>query len=277
MMEKAIVGVFDEQYDAQQAREALLSEGFSSDNVRLSSAESSETTSSTHESSSQGESIGQKIGKMFGFGKDDDTYSEAVRRGNYVLVADVADEQQAERAQVIIEQHNPVDIDERAEQWRQSGWQSSRTETQTTDYNVTRGNGGEEVVPVVEEELRVSKRQTQRGGVRVRSHNYEKPVEANVELHEEHGTVERRPVNRPATETDVANAEASVEVRDTAEEAVVAKDARVVEEVVVGKEASNRTETISDSVRRTEVDVEDVDGEKGKTAATRNSKKPSRR
>lgn len=260
MMEKAIVGVFDEQYDAQQARDALLSEGFSSDNVRLSSAESTETTSPTNESSSQGESIGQKIGKMFGFGKDDDTYSEAVRRGNYVLVADVVDEQQAERAEVIIEQHNPVDIDERAAQWRESGWSGSVAGARTT---------GEEVIPVVEEELRVGKRQTQRGGVRVRSHNYEKPVEANVELHEEHGTVARRRVDRPATETDVANAEASIEVRDTAEEAVVAKDARVVEEVVVGKEASNRTETISDSVRRTEVDVEDVNGGKGKTA-TRN-------
>jgi len=50
-------------------------------------------------------------------------------------------------------------------------------------------------------------------------------------------------------------------VRDTAEEAVVAKDARVVEEVAVGKEASDRTETISDSVRRTDVDVETVEDE----------------
>jgi stress response protein YsnF len=64
-------------------------------------------------------------------------------------------------------------------------------------------------------------------------------------------------------------------VRDTAEEAVVAKDARVVEEVVVGKEASDRTETISDSVRRTDVDVETVEDEE--TTATRNSEKRSAR
>jgi stress response protein YsnF len=87
--------------------------------------------------------------------------------------------------------------------------------------------------------------------------------------------VERRPVDRPATEADVAHGEVSFEVRDTAEEAVVAKDARVVEEVVVGKEASDRTETISDSVRRTDVDVETVEDEE--TTATRNSEKRSAR
>jgi stress response protein YsnF len=73
----------------------------------------------------------------------------------------------------------------------------------------------------------------------------------------------------------VANGEVSFEVRDTAEEAVVAKDARVVEEVAVGKEASDRTETISDSVRRTDVDVETVEDEE--TTATRNSEKRSAR
>ena len=41
----------------------------------------------------------------------------------------------------------------------------------------------------------------------------------------------------------------------TAEEPVVAKTAHVVEEVVVGREATERTETVKDTVRREEVDV----------------------
>jgi stress response protein YsnF len=46
-----------------------------------------------------------------------------------------------------------------------------------------------------------------------------------------------------------------VEVRETSEEPVIAKTARVVEEVVIGREATERTETVKDTVRREEVEV----------------------
>jgi stress response protein YsnF len=38
----------------------------------------------------------------------------------------------------------------------------------------------------------------------------------------------------------------------------VAKDARVTEEVVVNKDVNERTEEVADTVRHTEVEVEDV-------------------
>jgi uncharacterized protein (TIGR02271 family) len=249
-MTQALVAVFKDRTKAQQAHDALLAEGFSTSNVRLASTKDLDTSASTSGSEGHDESFGQKIASFFGFGKGDetDTYSEAVRRGNCVLSVDVTDDEQARRAADTLERHDPVDIDARAAQWRESGWQGSQAGTQA--------NGGE-AIPIVEEQLRVGKREVRRGGVRVRSHNYEKPVEANVQLREEHATVERRPADRPATEADVAAGEASLEARTTAEEAIVDKEARVVEEVVVGKEASHRTETISDSVRRTDVDVEE--------------------
>ena len=46
-----------------------------------------------------------------------------------------------------------------------------------------------------------------------------------------------------------------VEVRETAEEPVVSKTAHVVEEVVVGRETTERTETVRDTVRREDVEV----------------------
>lgn len=72
--------------------------------------------------------------------------------------------------------------------------------------------------------------------------------------------MERHPVDRPATEAELGNAfeEKSVELRETAEEPVVAKTARVVEEVDVDKEVSTRTETVRDTVRRRDVEVEDL-------------------
>ena len=120
---------------------------------------------------------------------------------------------------------------------------------------------GRASVPVVEEQLHVGKREVERGGVRVRSTVQEKPVEAEVTLREERAVVERRPVDRPASESDFARAgrDAAVEVRERAEVPVVDKHARVVEEVIVGKEVEQRTETVRDTVRRTDVEVEEVD------------------
>jgi len=117
-------------------------------------------------------------------------------------------------------------------------------------------------VPVVEEQLKVGKREVETsGGVRVRTDIEEKPVEAQVNLREEHVRVERRPVDRPATQADMNQAQhgRTIEVREKSEQPVVQKEARVVEEVVVGKEATQRTETVRDTVRRTDVDVEQVD------------------
>jgi uncharacterized protein (TIGR02271 family) len=85
----------------------------------------------------------------------------------------------------------------------------------------------------------------------------ETPVNESVTLREERATIERRPVDRPASEADLTNfRDESIEVRETAEKAVVSKTARVVEEVTVGKTATEHTEQVSDSVRKTVVDVQ---------------------
>lgn len=119
----------------------------------------------------------------------------------------------------------------------------------------------EAVIPVVEEELRVGKREVEKGGVRITNRVTETPVEEEVRLREEHINVERRPVDRPVSSTDNAFQSGAIEVTETAEEAVVAKNARVVEEVVVNKDVQERTETVRDTVHRTDVDVQQVEGE----------------
>ena len=77
-------------------------------------------------------------------------------------------------------------------------------------------------------------------------------------LRDEKVLVERRPVNRAAAVADFTPGERSFKVRATGEEAVVGKNARVVEEVLVGKNSSEHTEVIRDTIRRTEVDVEEL-------------------
>jgi uncharacterized protein (TIGR02271 family) len=128
---------------------------------------------------------------------------------------------------------------------------------------------GQAAIPVVKEELEVGKREVAGGGVRVESRVTERPVEAQVSLHEEHVKVERRPVDRAASADDLgAFREGTLEVTEKREVPVVAKTARVVEEVVVGKQATDRTETIRDVVHETDVKVENLAGTSGTARTT---------
>lgn len=115
-------------------------------------------------------------------------------------------------------------------------------------------------IPIIEEELKVGKQVVETGGARLHSTIVEKPVEETVNLREEHVTVERTAVDRPATDADLAAlGNTEIELTERAEVPVVSKEARVVEEVTLGKEVQEREETIRDTVRKTEVDVENID------------------
>ncbi|MDX1994098.1 MAG: YsnF/AvaK domain-containing protein [bacterium] len=221
-------------------------------------------------------------------GLDEETagyYAEGIRRGGTLVVAHTSDEE-ADRAVDILNDYDPVDVHRRAESWRQSGWTGFNESSQpltsndvvmerrsyTTNGTTNGGNGSTRNVEdgttleVVEEELQVGKREVERGAVRVRSFVTETPVQEQVRLREERVTVDRHPVNRQATEADFRTGEETFEVTEMAEEPIVSKQARVVEEVVVRKDVDERVETISDTVRRKDVEIEG--GTAGTTGST---------
>jgi len=191
--------------------------------------------------------------------EDAQYYAEGVKRGG-LLVAVSADDESADQAADIMRRHGAVDIDKRAESWREEGWmRSEETRTTLTEPRAAATQEHEGVIPIVQEEIQVGKRQIQTGAVRVYSHITEVPVEEEISLREERAKVERRPVDRPATEAERdAFTERSFEIRETAEEPVVSKQARVKEEVTVGKETTERTERIVETARRTEVEVDKI-------------------
>lgn len=121
------------------------------------------------------------------------------------------------------------------------------------------GATSHEAIPVVEERLRVGKRETGHGRVRIRSYVVETPVEEQVTLRREHVEVERRDMNQPVAATDELFRERVIEATETQEEAVIAKEARVTGEVSLRKDTDVHTETVRDTVRRTEVEVERED------------------
>jgi stress response protein YsnF len=112
----------------------------------------------------------------------------------------------------------------------------------------------ERIIPIMREEIRVGRRTVERGGVRVASHTVQRPISEQVHLRETHVDIERRPVDRPLRGDEKAFADDTVEMVEMADEPVVSKQARVVEEVVVRKHVEDRTATISDQVRSTEIE-----------------------
>ena len=263
-MSRTITALFDQRSDAEAAKNRLeqseVHAGHVSIHDKTSSGYSDQNYSTTREPGFWG-----SVKNAFLPDEDRHAYEEGVRRGGFLLTADV-NEDQVDNAVRVLEDSNSIDIDDRSRQWREQGWaygaagagaaDRGRTDLAATDYATAGTTGDEQVIPVAEEELVVGKREVNRGGARVRSYVTETPVHEQLRLREERINVERRPVDRALTDADDAFRERTINVSATGEEAVVGKTARVVEEVVVSKTADTRVEEIDDTVRRTEVEVD---------------------
>ena len=282
-MSSVLVGMFESQAAAAQARGKLMSAGFAASAVTLTGGGSSSSTTATPAGTVSSDEPHEKgaIARFFDdlFGGDDqddavrtgytDTYNEAFKRGAYGVSVTTTDDDEADKAERILNDAGAVDIDEKADSWRKEGWTGGApismgmtgTSAGTTESSAALKAGDTRKLQEVEEELKVGKRAVAKGGVRIFTRMTEVPVSETVRLREEHADVKRTTVDRPATEADFAAfKEGSIEVREMAEEAVVSKTARVTGEVEIGKTATEREETIRDTVRKTKVDVEQLAG-----------------
>ncbi len=288
-MSRTITAMFDDRAHADAAVQQLTQQlGIASSDIQMHAADATPTAGETAAASTD-TGFWASLKDLFVPDEDRTTYAEGMRRGSIVVSATV-EEGKLEQAMDVLEGHGAVDLDTREAEWRQEGWTGTQAvapdatvasvpaaaglgvaATGTVVGSTTRAVapataaatttarvGGEEVIPIVEENLRVGKRDVERGRVRVRSYVVETPVSEQVMLHQEHVDVERRVVDRPVTGADALFQDRTIEATETAEEAVIAKEARVTGEVVIRKEATERTETVKDTVRRTEVEIDDT-------------------
>jgi uncharacterized protein (TIGR02271 family) len=131
------------------------------------------------------------------------------------------------------------------------------------------GTEGTTSIPVIEENLQVGKQTVETGGAYIRSRIVETPVQQNISLSEEQVRVERSSVDRPANNAELEGfKEGVIELKEYAEVPVVSKSARVVEEVNIGKDVTEHEETVRDTVRKTEVDIEEIKKNQGTSQDT---------
>ena len=271
-----VIGAFDDRSAADRAVDDLLQAGFERRDVHV-EHQAASPAAGQRAPANNGAGFFPGLFEMdhdegrtrnASYAAHADTYQEAVRRGSAVVVVDTRGEAEAERASSLLHQAGAIDVDERSRKWRAEGWTPPAAASgQASTGTAHRADNGQ-VLDVVQEELQVGKRTLDRGGVRVVQRVSSRPVHELVRLREEHAVVDRHAVNRPATGQDLSNfKEGTLEVRESVEEPVVAKTARVVEEVRVGKEVREREETIEENLRRKDVDVRRMTGERERAVA----------
>ncbi len=250
--QNTIIAAFANRTDAQAAATDLQTAGITRDDIDIEANSSGDLPRSTTRSSEGG--IKGWFKSLFGEEEHEDRsqYEHAITKGHCLLRVDVNDNQ-ISTVEDILNRHSPVDVHAAQGDQEREALPNRSAEVGQGE----RANRDTEAIPVVKEEVQVGKRQVLRGGVRVYSRVVEQPVQEDISLREEHVRVDRQPVNRNATRADLSGGQEQViEVQEFAEEPVVAKQSRVVEEVRVGKDVSERTQTIRDTVRNTEVSID---------------------
>ncbi len=279
---RTLAAFFDTKGAAEQAVADLEAIGIPKQHITM-VAGGSTTAIGDAATVPQHEGFLQSLKDLFMPEADQYSYAEGLRRGGY-LVSIKAEEANYNRVLDILDRDGAVDMDERETTWRSEGWTgyqagaipmaaTGATATDTayrtaplTAYSQplaakgTVADGADETISVYEESLQVGKREVSHGRLRVRSYVVETNVNEQVSLRTESVHVDRRPVDRAISATDALFQDRVIEVEEFAEEAVVSKQARVVEEISLHKEARDRTETITDTVRHTEVEIEDGRG-----------------
>jgi uncharacterized protein (TIGR02271 family) len=280
---KTVVGLFDSANEAQRMLEELMQMGFQPDDISV-------VTNLASQSKVEARSIRldpmnlEDVGRIAaagpvrdalqrtrgvplrgvlersGFPADlADRYAAGVERGG-TLESLVVPDSDADRVLAAMKRRNTMGspTEERRTEERQTEegrMEELRSSEQREEPIGSRGLETDEElrIPIVREELKVGKRAVQRGAVRVSVRAVERPISEQIHLRETHVEIERRPVDRVAAEGDGFR-DQIIELSEEGEEAIASKQARVVEEVVIHKRVTDRTETIRDTLRATQVD-----------------------
>jgi stress response protein YsnF len=236
-MATSIIGLFDSTDLADKVRGELVKAGVKNDAVIVFSDQA-------------GDTLVQELVERPPPAARARQYAQAVKTGGIVIAAE-AEDAQADQAVAVM---NRFDLKTPEELIERAG-RSRRDETETAQ--------------AVEETVHVGKEQVT-GGKRLVTNVTERDVEKPVTLREETVEVERHPDERRLSpdEANKAFEDKTVEVTATSERPVVSKEARVTEEVALRKQAGERQETARETVRRSDVDVENISqqakGGKGK-------------
>ena len=271
MKYQTIAAAYDTRSHAKAAVDALKAAGFHPDDISLLDKQVVPEAGSLM---AKGPSLWQRIFGSEVKQHEAAVYNQAVEFGGAVVSVRVPDYEVA-HATGILDLHHPIDVKDRA---LTSGLvpaakvEAAVASTAVLPLPVKQeiavplklADKNEQILRLADEQLDVGKRMIETGKTRVRRFVTERDVSADVTLHEEHAEILRRAVTDPKFLADVDWTDKSIEVIETAEQALVSKTAKVVEEIALKKIGSAHVQTLHEKVRRQQVEIERLgaDGKK---------------
>ena len=232
---RTVVGLFDDRNEAMRAYTALVDEGYAKADLDILTNDDKDDE--------------PKLAHMRQWVPEPDLsiYLEGVRRGGTIITAYVADSSVA-RAAEIMSGYKMINIKKRG----------TELEAVRRDLKLSDPAKNDNVLEVIEEELQVGKEIVERGRMRIYSVHTQREFQQDLRLRDETLRVRRRPVNRSVKANPDLFKKRSFEMVEMDEIAKVGKTARVVEEVSLGKEVVDKVETIKETLRRQDVQVEEI-------------------
>jgi uncharacterized protein (TIGR02271 family) len=251
MSHEKVVAVYDTAAHADAAVNTLKSAGYSAHDISVIRKAGGEPNADLSEPGFWHRLFGREIDLH-----ETGAYGQSVLRGG-VVVSVYVTESEAPHVIELLDSHKPVDIMDRVRTHGSSAAELPKVVVPppTSAANLRKD---QEVVRLAEEQLNVGKRQVDAGITRVRRFSIEKPVEASITLHEERAEVMRRSISDRGDAKDVDWSEQTIEVTETVEQPVMNKTVRVAEEVVIRRKGFDHVETIHDTVRQQQLEVENL-------------------
>jgi hypothetical protein len=243
MAREKVVTLFDTKAHADAAVANLVNAGFSASDISVVGSAGLPTDLSTNDPRLWRRLFGRDFSDA-----DTATFANTLADGGVVLTVRTNDAS-VPRALAILNQHDLV-------VGRRENLVAEEAELVPV-APVREDLGREGVLKLLQENISVGKRLVESGAERIRRYTVTKPVSAEVTLHDEHAEVFHRAVE-DANFLDSDWDDAVLEVRETTEEPVVSKAARVYDEVGLTSVGTDRVETVTDSVREQKVDIERV-------------------
>jgi hypothetical protein len=119
-MSRTLTALFDTRADAEAGRQRLLAANVDADNIKIHDKSS---VGDTGYSSQESPGLWASIKHAFLPDQDRHLYEEGMRRGGFLLTADIDGDDAGEAIRALEDVSvNSVDIDERASVWKSQGW-----------------------------------------------------------------------------------------------------------------------------------------------------------
>lgn len=267
-MARTLVGLFDDESAAQSAARDLMNHGFTADDISIVTNATTDTDAGGGQIAAQGQpSIsgnlpgGAQAGIVSALTQagvsqaDADHYAEAVRRGGALVTVD-SDDAGYDKVQPIFDRNHSVDIGERADYHRESGY--AKHDENAPPYTPEQVSADRQNLRLYGEKLTARKENFQAGEVTLHKEVITENKTIDVPVTREEAVIERRQVGGG----DVADADfrdETIRVPLMEEKVTLEKTPVVTGEVSVGKREVTETQHLSDTVRREEAHLENPD------------------